>query len=334
MTNIAALFREGRSGLVGTGWVCSQGYALTAAHCVGNRKERAVFAESYSLHFGRTRSQVSVISVDFDRDLALLRIDEGSDQWQPLNLASWMHTVFDSRSGYGWHSFAFADAHSEGLHLTGTVTSVNGSVDGIPALQLQCDQGGLGHLTGASGAPVLRNDGSAVGIIRYGVLHQSIMFATAMKEVVASFDDVIDWDFSVGASIAHPLHAFPRGPMVPLHLVTGELTDAFADLHGDIHDARELIHKAVRLRLDAEPGADPNDRSKILKLGSLPNLGAGIPARSWWQSTLHEACKKGPPMLAALLLVETGERFNIQAQKDRETLLSYLHQMAFDDSHL
>ena len=55
---------------------------------------------------------------------------------------------------------------------------------------------------------------------------------------------------------AHLLHQFPRGPRVELRWITDELISAYAEQLNRAGRARTVIMKAVRLRVEADPG-DP-----------------------------------------------------------------------------
>lgn len=117
----------------------------------------------------------------------------------------------------------------------------------------------------------------------------------------------------------HPLHDFPRGPMVELHRISGALTRAYAALLDTRAAAHTLVQEANRFRISA----DPDDPSvSIIGLEHLPAFEAG--AYSFWQSALYEACRHGPRMLAALLLSQPDEQFGAQARRDREELLTHL----------
>lgn len=117
----------------------------------------------------------------------------------------------------------------------------------------------------------------------------------------------------------HPLHDFPRGPMVGLHRVSGALTRAFAARLDTRAAAHTAIQEANRFRLSA----DPKDTSvSIIGLEYLPAFEAG--AYSFWQSALYEACRHGPRMLAALLLSQPHEQFDAEVRRDREELLDQL----------
>lgn len=118
---------------------------------------------------------------------------------------------------------------------------------------------------------------------------------------------------------SHPLYDFPLGPMVELHRVSGTLIRAFASLLDNRAAAHTLIQEANRFRLEADPG-DPG--VTILGLEYLPAFEVG--AYSFWTSTLYEACRHGPRMLAALLLTQPDTQFTPEARRDRAELLDHL----------
>jgi hypothetical protein len=121
------------------------------------------------------------------------------------------------------------------------------------------------------------------------------------------------------ADVWHPLHDFPRGPMVELHRVTGALVRAYASLLDTRAAAHTLVQEANRLRLEADSG-DPS--VTFIGLEYLPAFEAG--AYSFWQSAFYEACRHGPRMLAALLLAQPHEQLTHDARRDRAGLLDHL----------
>src|SRR5882672_1558818 len=89
MRGIAKLRVDGRSKpYEGTAWLCSQRYALTAAHCIGDRRYRILFPGPISLAFRSTSLMAKVSCYNFDLDVALLEVSHGdvADDLEPIPL--------------------------------------------------------------------------------------------------------------------------------------------------------------------------------------------------------------------------------------------------------
>ena len=86
-------------------------------------------------------------------------------------------------------------------------------------------------------------------------------------------------------------------------------------------DAQPVIEEAARLRLDAARGLAVT----VVRMGDLPAFGI-VGAKAFWGVALIEACKHGPPMIGALLLVQKDDLFNEIARRDRAKLLQHLRQ--------
>ena len=74
-------------------------------------------------------------------------------------------------------------------------------------------------------------------------------------------------------------------------------------------------------RLDAARGLAVT----VVRMGDLPAFGI-VGAKAFWGVALIEACKHGPPMIGALLLVQKDDLFNEIARRDRAKLLQHLRQ--------
>jgi hypothetical protein len=92
-----------------------------------------------------------------------------------------------------WSGYGFPEVHPTGLGLHGAITMINGNVEDVPAIQLQCEEGGLGRLEGISGSPVCVA-GSIVGVIRFGPpgLYQKVQHATSIVDVAKEFPEVAE----------------------------------------------------------------------------------------------------------------------------------------------
>lgn len=121
----------------------------------------------------------------------------------------------------------------------------------------------------------------------------------------------------------HFLHAFPRGPMVQAHWISDELVSAYAAAAGTQVAATMVVNKAIRMRLDADPG---DDQVTTVRHEFLPALSHTGPYEFWYVA-LVEACRNGPRMLAALLLAQPDDLFPAPARKARARLLQQLREM-------
>jgi hypothetical protein len=163
----------------GTAWLAGRSIAITAAHCLGKQKLEGSVVD---LEFPNHVAQANVIWIDERLDAAALRFDPsvnlGSHDW--LQLAR-------LRSAYSadltWLAFGFPIAYSEGLTITGSISSTEGSQRGIAAIELLCDQGvGSEALSGTSGAAVCVNN-ACIGIVVSGPppLKQRVIFALPIE---------------------------------------------------------------------------------------------------------------------------------------------------------
>jgi len=174
----------------GTAWLFSERHALTAAHCVGDRATGILVQVPIRLLFpAGIEVECQIARHDFGLDVALLELAT-PQRIAPLPLGSVAGQSLAPGS-VPWSSYGFAIAHASGMSLSGSITSLRGNVDGKPAIQLHCDQGGSGALEGSSGAPVLHGE-VVVGMIRYGppALQQRVVYATAIDEIANLFPEV------------------------------------------------------------------------------------------------------------------------------------------------
>jgi hypothetical protein len=174
----------------GTAWLITAKHALTAAHCIGDRVTQATAEAAFSIEFrdGVTMG-CRVARIDWKLDVALLEL-EGEARQTPVPIGD-APPPSTEPGIVAWRSFGYPVAHPEGMTLSGTVTSLTGMVDGAPAIELECKQGGAGNLEGASGSPVRRGR-IAFGLIRFGppALQQRVVHAISLALVAAVFEEV------------------------------------------------------------------------------------------------------------------------------------------------
>lgn len=118
---------------------------------------------------------------------------------------------------------------------------------------------------------------------------------------------------------AHLLHAFPRGPLVPVYLIKRQLKAAYA-ASIDPTEAHAVISDANALRREADP-EDP--AVTVISLANLPPP-LSVRPTAFWEAAFGEACLHGPRMLAALLHAVPEHQFPDDARTARATLLDKL----------
>jgi hypothetical protein len=93
-----------------------------------------------------------------------------------------------NRDWYGW---GYPDAHTTGMAVNGAIDTQLGNVEGQPAIQLTCEQGGLGALSGLSGGPICYGD-QIVGLVRWGPpsLGHRVIMATAINDLSRGFPEL------------------------------------------------------------------------------------------------------------------------------------------------
>jgi hypothetical protein len=318
VSSTAQVIQGGLEGNRGTAWLCGSGQALTAAHCLGNRKERTLYNGDIALHFPWGESAARVIWHDFDNDVALLELTDAvhlPPDVKPLRSTGLADAPANSTRG--WSAFGFPRVQDTGMYLTGKINGLSGQFEGRRVIQLGCDQGGLGRLEGASGAAVCHN-GGVVGIIRHGLLDQLTFYAAPIESVLENCPTIATSIEKVG--VPHPLHQFPKGPRPDETRISNRLIDTFTELNSHPQDVDRLFRDAARMRRAADPD-DP--RVTFLKVVEVGLIGI-IPAAAFWTTAFEVACGHGPRMLAALILSQPDTLFDDEALRDREDLLEYL----------
>jgi TIR domain len=146
------------------------------------------------------------------------------------------------------------------------------------------------------------------------------------KEVADRLRRMLDTSgSSLPPPLAQPLHAYPVGPLVPLHLIDSSIITAYAATF-TVEEAPLILAKAASLRIAADP-RDP--RLTYVAPYDVP-APTYIAPRTYWQNVFAEAGRHGPRMLAALLLSVDDWQFKAQAKQDRSALLQKLREYRED----
>jgi predicted ATPase len=206
------LYRPGKKEYEGTAWLCSDRYALTAAHCVGDRVRKVLTPGTYRLEFdsslleGGAESftlEAVVKSWNPEIDAALLSITKGKIPYEVQVKLSELPSLQPWPFGPGgllWKSWGYAVANSAGMDIWGYIDARENPIAAAPAvagqprqvaIQLTCEQGGYDYLKGMSGAAVVYNN-SVVGLVRWAPdpLKQRVIYAAPLKRILDSFPEV------------------------------------------------------------------------------------------------------------------------------------------------
>lgn len=187
----------------GTAWFIDSEHVLTAAHCIGDRAMRQRFAGPIQIQLPGGYCAAAIVREDWDLDAAILKLKrdpatltDSESIWaktkQPAGVPAGplgvLHSEQASRDWYGW---GYPDAHSTGMAVNGAIDTLLGNVEGQPAIQLTCEQGGLGALSGLSGGPVCYGE-QVVGLVRWGPpsLGHRVIMATALTDLARGFPEL------------------------------------------------------------------------------------------------------------------------------------------------
>lgn len=253
----AKLYKPGEEeDYTGTAWLCSREYALTAAHCVGDRINRVLTPGVFTLSFLDFELKAEVKAWNPDIDVALLSIKGGEvpDRVQvtlkPLpEDAPWPVGTDAVR----WQSWGYPKGKAGAMTLWGYIDASESYVTDDakdrdpkrrqPAIQLTCEQGGYGNLGGISGSAV-SNRNVVVGLVRCGPpsFEQRVIYASPLNRIAESFPEVreiLDANlkqeiYTVLPSAARGAPAAPRAP------------ELFGREH-DIAEVGKLLREGARL---------------------------------------------------------------------------------------
>lgn len=114
----------------------------------------------------------------------------------------------------------------------------------------------------------------------------------------------------------------PIGPGVPTSCISQVLIEAFAEATPDFRSVEPLLNDAVRLRLQAD------ERPTYVQMGDLPAPSV-VGIKNFWQAALFNACRHGPRMLAALLIVLPDSSLTTRMRHDRDDLLARLRDRTY-----
>jgi len=181
LRNVTARVRNVSDGGWGTAFFISGGLAVTAAHCVTPCRN----GDRVQLEFGGAVLEATIAWSDPVIDAAVLQLVESRSSDSHIHLA---HLVDVPTGQIGWSAFGFPGAYPEGLTITGSISSIEGSLAGSSAVELNCSQGvDSSALNGLSGAAVCVNN-SCIGIIVTAppMLKQRVILARPIKSICAA----------------------------------------------------------------------------------------------------------------------------------------------------
>ena len=158
---------------IGTGFLVAPGLVLTACHVVGIPPDP--YPGEITLIFPAPGGKVfttkaSVYQKDNVRfwnkrlEWALLQCETPPPNTTPFSLLNPQTASGDMQ----WRSYGFPEGKSDGCGCDGTVTDLDGNVDGAPAIQLFSKEAAGFWVRGWSGSPVLVQD-AAIGILRFSI---------------------------------------------------------------------------------------------------------------------------------------------------------------------
>lgn len=252
----AKLYGPGDEDYTGTAWLCSQEYALTAAHCVGDRINKVLKSGEFTLSFLNFELKAVVKTWDPDLDVALLSIKGGEIPervqvtLKPLPpIKPWPVGTDAVR----WQSCGYPRGKAGAMTLWGYIDASESYVTDDakdrdpkrrqPAIQLTCEQGGYDNLGGISGSAV-SNDNVIVGLVRCGPpsFEQRVIYASPLNRIAEAFPEVRailnanlkQEIYAVTPSAARGTPAAPRAP------------ELFGREH-DIAEVGELLKGGARL---------------------------------------------------------------------------------------
>ena len=198
MKNLTAkLYHQDSEEYRGTAWLFSCEYALTAAHCVGDREQGELYEGPFRLVFeNKEEAWAGVVpgNYDFPLDVALLEIISGKVPSDVKVICGKLPTYDPWPMGpdaLWWTAYGYPVGKPSGMTITGTIVSPDDNVGSAPAIQLDCHQGGFGHLQGTSGAAVLYQNRSLqknviFGLVRWAptVFEQRVVYAAPFHLIV------------------------------------------------------------------------------------------------------------------------------------------------------
>jgi hypothetical protein len=279
----AKLFGNSRTDYFGTAWLCSRNYALTAAHCVGDRLKRKLRKGSLRLAFdwGEVKT-LGVKRVDFDIDAALLGVpaDEipGTLSFTDFGVLPGTFPLPQGPDALWWSAFGFPRAHPNGMVINGVIDSTDGGVKVNHAMQLTCEQGGFGALNGISGAAIIHNE-VIVGLVRYGppVLKQKVIYAAPMSVIVNAFPELKE------IKLVNPIQK-------PHAYSTQQLADALAKL---LPAQFESVIFNLNVPSDVISGPNSPRRTRAIEVVSW----AGMQGEACMQLLVEQIIKEAPSLL-------------------------------------
>ena len=211
--SIARLYVNGQP--TGTGWLINLEYVITAAHCLGRHTKKITlkFSDDQSI-------ATELVEQDIIMDVALLKIQKPQPMlYKRLEI---IKIPEDLGETYNWKAHGYpasvSDRFNAGITIGGEVRNFDISFDKSPVIQLVCTEGVnffdsektcLGQTTitnhkqsnlgGISGAPVMIQGGSVVGVVLYAPpeFGERVIVAAPINEVIRKFKNHLPDDLHI-----------------------------------------------------------------------------------------------------------------------------------------
>jgi hypothetical protein len=125
--------------------------------------------------------------------------------------------------------------------------------------------------------------------------------------------------------LAHPLHVYPRGPLVPFESVPPGLINYCAAVFREPVQAELALRRANFDRLEADPGGRPEQQCVLPEEIANP---ANVASLTYWNQLISVACLKSPRMMGAILEQLDLERMPEQLHRQVTSFQHFLQNLS------